>query len=830
MDPVQLGILVAVSALDVGLGVVVLQRNNRRKSHILFAAAAFSLVAWLVTNFMCDQPAFYSNALYLNRLSTAVGIAMGMPLIAFAVLFPRDLPRLPVVWMALLTPLGVFAVAAARTPALIAAVEIEDWGTNVIQGQLFSPLVAYGVFLLACLAVSSLRSYRRAEPRQRAQFKYLYLGLGLFFSAVMVVSAALPLVTGSNEFASLLPLTTLLFLVPTAYAIVRHQLLDVEFVVLRGVMYSLLLVLAGVGFMLLVEAARNEFAVRLGIDPNALMFVTGLAAIFSFQVAREWLERVTDRYFFRRTYDPGKLLSVLGAKMASTIDEARLAEALANDLGSQMRLEFAAVAFRQCDAAEVVSSGRSLDPDLLLDVAARMEPEGILVADAIDRRNVDVGSLVDQGVRVLVPLSSEGVLLGALALGPKRAGTMYSERDTGFLGILASEASIAMKNAHLFAEKNQRVRELTALNELAFALGSSRELDSLLCGALEQVVSVTAADTGSILLLDGDDEFLRIAAAVGIPETIVETTRIPVGEGIAGWVAECKEPLVLVDDDDPRFAGELLRQEIKSAICAPVLSKDEVIGVLNVSRKDSSELFTTENMHVVTSFAGQLGIAIENARLYTNLESTFLGTISALAAAVDAKDPYTFGHSSEVTIHAVKISEELGLDADDVQMIRIAATLHDIGKIGIDGAILLKPGKLTDEEREIINRHPAIGADILAPLDFLREAVPLVLFHHERYGGGGYPSGISGEAIPFGARIISVADSFNAMVSDRPYREGLSLEAAMRELRENSGSQFDPVCVDAFLKLLNEGAIARRPELPVAPSPGWQFDKPPLQS
>ena len=218
---------------------------------------------------------------------------------------------------------------------------------------------------------------------------------------------------------------------------------------------------------------------------------------------------------------------------------------------------------------------------------------------------------------------------------------------------------------------------------------------------------------------------------------------------------------------------------------------------------------------MVTSIAGQLGMAIENARLYGDLESTFLGTISALAAAVDAKDPYTAGHSNEVTTLSIALAEALGLESGEVQRIRIAATLHDIGKIGIDGTILLKPGRLTDAEREIINRHPAIGADILAPLDFLRDTVPLVLFHHERYGGGGYPSGICGEAIPFGARIISVADAFNAMVSDRPYREGLSLEAAMREIRDNSGTQFDPVCAEAFLKLLEDEAIASgRPSYP----------------
>ena len=151
-----------------------------------------------------------------------------------------------------------------------------------------------------------------------------------------------------------------------------------------------------------------------------------------------------------------------------------------------------------------------------------------------------------------------------------------------------------------------------------------------------------------------------------------------------------------------------------------------------------------------------------------------MGTIGALAAAVDAKDPYTYGHSSEVTEHTIAIAHRMGLGADEIEKLRIGALLHDIGKIGIDGAILNKPGRLTDEEFEIIKGHPEIAANILSSLEFLTEVVPLVRHHHEHYAGGGYPLGIAGEEIPLGARIIAVADAFNAMTSDRPYRASLA--------------------------------------------------------
>jgi HD-GYP domain-containing protein (c-di-GMP phosphodiesterase class II) len=409
----------------------------------------------------------------------------------------------------------------------------------------------------------------------------------------------------------------------------------------------------------------------------------------------------------------------------------------------------------------------------------------------------------------------DGSILGAIMLGSKRSGGMYTEEDIRFLDILGPEASIAMNNAHVFDEKNLRVRELTALNQLAYALGANIELESVLDAAMEQVVAVTNADSGSIMLLDEEDRTLSIAVSRGIPQRIVAETRIAVGEGIAGWVAAKREALILVDDTDPRFRDDLNRDEIVSAISAPVICKDTVIGVINVNRRGSAELFTSENLNVVSSFAGQMAVVIENARLYRDLENTILGTIGALAAAVDAKDPYTFGHSNDVTEYAVAIAEKLGFVDSEIQTVRIAATLHDIGKIGIDGAILNKPGQLTDEERAAMNRHPAIGADILAPLDFLRDAVPSILFHHECYSGGGYPSGISGEAIPMGARIISVADSYNAMVSDRPYRKAMDREHAVKELLDNSGTQFDPVVVRAMLDLLAQEKQAKPAQPPV---------------
>jgi HD-GYP domain-containing protein (c-di-GMP phosphodiesterase class II) len=443
-----------------------------------------------------------------------------------------------------------------------------------------------------------------------------------------------------------------------------------------------------------------------------------------------------------------------------------------------------------------------------------------VVADELEDESKEKEFLRELDIAVVLPLVSEDSIEGVLVLGDKKSGDMFTAQDLQFLEVLAPEVAIAIKNTLLFEERNKRVLELSALNKLAFSLGSNLDLKSILNQAIEQAILVTEADSGSIMLLDKKSQTLTIEASKGIKREILEKTKIKLGEGIAGWVAKKKEPLIIVNGLDPRFQKELKREDIISSLTVPLKAKEKVIGVLNVNRKTSEEIFSKDDLEVVTTFAAQVAVAIENARLYKNLQRTFLGTISALAAAVDAKDHYTFGHSRNVTEFAVDTAKELSLSQSQVETIRIASTLHDIGKIGIDGSILNKPGKLDLKEREIINLHPTIAANILKSLEFLKDVVPLILFHHERFDGTGYPTKISGHAIPIGARIIAVADAFNAMISERPYRAAMTQEQAVKELKDNSGTQFDPQVVNAFLKVLDKTEL-------LVESKSRQYIKPP---
>ena len=231
-------------------------------------------------------------------------------------------------------------------------------------------------------------------------------------------------------------------------------------------------------------------------------------------------------------------------------------------------------------------------------------------------------------------------------------------------------------------------------------------------------------------------------------------------------------------------------------------SKGKIIGVVAVDNYFKEQPIPEEQVAKLQRFADQAAIAIENATLYANLKKAYLDAIRMLAFAVDAKDHYTLGHSDKVGSIAKSIAREMGLDPAQVEEIEYGAILHDVGKIAISEKILNKPGRLTDEEYVLMKKHTVMGVNIMEHTEAIANLMPIVRHHHEWYNGKGYPDGLKGEAIPMGARIVALADAFDTMVSDRPYRKVLGIPAAISEIKRFSGTQFDPKVVEALLNLL----------------------------
>lgn len=352
----------------------------------------------------------------------------------------------------------------------------------------------------------------------------------------------------------------------------------------------------------------------------------------------------------------------------------------------------------------------------------------------------------------------------------------------------------------------QRLGQLSHLNEISREATRHLDLKKVLSLILDKAVEIEKADSGSIMLMDDKGEELRVKACFNMDEEIARVTKVRVGEGIAGWVAKEAKPLLLING--VTFSGT---RDLKDAVSIPIMLEDKVVGVLNLNNKaDAKHSFSQNDLEFLTTLANQASSFIHNAQLFERLRHNYFSIIQALAAAIDAKDPYTHGHSARVAEYAMATATVMGLPTATVETIQAAGYLHDVGKIGIPELILTKPGKLTDEEFAIIKTHPEISARILSPVTFNGEVATMVRYHHERYDGSGYPDGVKGQNIPLEARILAVADSFDAMTSDRPYRPALDYSVAKQELVKCSGTQFDPEVAAKFIEAVEQSFVVKQ--------------------
>lgn len=356
------------------------------------------------------------------------------------------------------------------------------------------------------------------------------------------------------------------------------------------------------------------------------------------------------------------------------------------------------------------------------------------------------------------------------------------------------------------ALEKRQLKETIALYEISKAMVSTIEFDQLLKIIIDLTTAVLKSDDASLMLFDDGKKLYMAAASYDLNEEFKKKTRLAIGERVAGWRTELKQPLILMDGfkNDSRFNDLKGQTEIKSALMLPLIGKNNLLGILNINRINVKELYTENDLHKAGIFASQIALAVENAYLFKELTSLYISTIRSLAKAIDAKDHYTNRHSEHVAELAVAIATELGLSAPEILKIQEASQIHDLGKIGIYDSIINKTDQLSPQEMEELKSHPLKGAQILEPIGFLSDIVEIIKQHHERFDGNGYPYGLKAEEIRLEARIIAVADAYDAMISDRSYRKALTKEEAIAELIKYSNTQFDRQVVNAFLKFLTK--------------------------
>lgn len=427
-------------------------------------------------------------------------------------------------------------------------------------------------------------------------------------------------------------------------------------------------------------------------------------------------------------------------------------------------------------------------------------------------------------VRVLIACFIGNVAATLLGLPAREAGLLPRLLVSHSAALLVSAAMAA--TVHVFKRRedtlHRRDRKLSSLMELGTRFTSSKDVGRLMEQTLRVALSDTGATAGYIMLMDEEANELVTEVAFSTGEQYPFPERRVLGEGVEGYVAQTGKPLLLSRREETRRqeGADLLpslQYDGEAALCVPLVetapkgggapAAGRMIGTFSLFNHLPGGRFLSDDMDLVRTIACLTTMALVNAQLYQSQRESFVNSLQVLARTLDAKDPYTQGHSYRVSELCVMIAKKLGIAPEMIEELHNGALLHDIGKIGVPDEILRKPGRLTDDEFEKMKQHPVIGFEICQPLGLGEGILMLIRNHHEKLDGTGYPDGLKFGELPLLLRIICVADAFDAMSSSRPYRKSMATEVRNEQLNRFAGTQFDPIIVETLKGLLRNGEL-----------------------
>jgi PAS domain S-box-containing protein/putative nucleotidyltransferase with HDIG domain len=416
-----------------------------------------------------------------------------------------------------------------------------------------------------------------------------------------------------------------------------------------------------------------------------------------------------------------------------------------------------------------------------------------------------VRGLEDVRSWIATPLLVRGQCMGVLTVDGFEVD-QFDEKDIDFVNTFGSHAATAIENARLLTETTQALQREQQLNQIAFTISQNIDTGILLETIARQATEVVNGDIASIILINPESGEMIDLFYHNKPHNIDFTKLDQKREDGLIWDVLSKGiTQVEVDySNHPQAMPEWVEVGVHGFVAVPLWAGERIIGGLAIFSLDATHRFDQRAVAIVESIGRQAGIGLENARLYEELEEAFVETVLALANAMDVRDSYTGEHSQRMADLAVEVGRRLGCNPKELEVLRWAALLHDIGKIGVPDDILLKPASLTKKEYETIKRHPELGASIVAPVKKLQHVAPIIRGHQEWFNGKGYPDKLKGEEIPLGARILAVVDSYTAITDQRVYRDARSHEFAIAELVRGKNKQYDPAVVDIFLAILAE--------------------------
>jgi len=822
---VQLLTLVVYIALIFGVA-----RYARTRLKKYFIAFLVSSAAWSFVSLMANLQIPFEQAVFWGKMVVPLAVnslfCHALFITAFTNRGTGKLALFGSVYVVAMVGLVVAGYMPEKFILLENGIVYKDYGKSIIAMSIGSlGFMSVAAFLL-------VRSFRASNsPEHRNRIMYLLAGLGcmVIFGFIWKVAPIQSYaVDHIGHLANALIIT---------YAIQRHQLLDMKLVMRKGLVYS--------GVTLFISASCLFMVVSLNYllhrwsAPSSVVATVAMVVVIAclYTPLKAALEKGTARLFYGKTYDYRQMLLNFASRMSNVLELKELADAMLAPLtnalhASQVSLLFSSNGSFNSQFAERYVAG---DPVIPLKfrkdspVVTWLSNEGKpLTRETIEFRpefrslwQEEKDNLDAAQVEVLCPLKSKHKLVAILALSKKHPRGFYSRDDNDMLMTLSHEAAIAIENAYLYEGARQRANtdELTGLfNHRFFHQRLDEEIArSSRFGAIFSLILIdidlfkTYNDVSGHL---AGDEMLK-QVGTHIKESVRDTDICFRYGGDEFAVILPEAPL-----EGGRKVAERIRKGVEARMdlkgipltCSIGIASWPTDGVMReeiIQSADAALYFAKNVGKNRTCLACEVALSeVIRIGAGANVRSTraILSTIYALAATVDAKDHYTYGHSKKVSKYAADIAEAIGYSQEDIERIRAAALLHDIGKIGVSDRLLKKSAALTPDEWDLIRTHPDLGVSIIKHIDSLRGCLAAVQYHHENYDGTGYPAGLNSENIPLDARIMSIADAYDAMTSDRPYRQKRTSEQALAELQRCAGTQFDPRLVEVFVGIMTRPA------------------------
>ncbi len=824
-----------LSTIVYAILLVIVLRNLRTKVRRLFALYLTVSLFFALGTFMVLAN-FFPDQIRLWILGPAVfGACAMVSYYHFVCVFTQKASRLAVklgygvvvLVMLPLIALGYFPKSAEITSA---------GGLDVNYGEFIYLSAGVGMTFMV-LSILRLAQRLRAlrDPLEKSRVIYLIAGITLFlifgFREAIPPLPQFPL-TQIGHFLNAIVIT---------YAILKYQLLDMKLVARRGLVYSGVTISITAIYLLILSTVQHFISGWTTIPGLGAIIGTAIMMAWLFNPIKTLLQKVVERLFFGKTYDYRQMVLSFTERMGNVLNLSELAEAMLQPItravhatqatlllsdGADFSAQFAE---RRKRGEPVLSIKLRRNSPIMNWLARENKPLSRELIDVTPEFKslweTDESSLDAAEIDMLYPMNNKGNLIAILALSKKNPPSPYSRDDIDLISTLTHQAAVIIENAQLYAQAKERanVDELTGLfNHRYFHQRLSEEITR--CSRFGKIFSLLFLD------LDFFKSYNDIYGHVDGDKVLRQA-----GEIIKGCIRKIDicfryggdEFAVILPQtslDASRSIAERIRRETEVQMESKGIAITYSIGIASWPTDGLIREELIKAADAALYYAKQIGrnrvcIASEVAlsevltmQFGTQNNNAILNTIYALAATVDAKDHYTYGHSKKVSRYAADIAEALGYPNERIRTLRTAGLLHDIGKIGIPDQILSKTGFLTHEDWQVIYAHPDLGVSILKHVDSLSDCLAGIKYHHEHYDGSGYPASLKGDNIPQDARILAVCDAYDAMTSSRPYRNKLTPEMALEELKRCSGMQFDPKIVEVFVKI-HSSSIQRKKAL-----------------